>query len=145
MKTLSNILIAEDSKSDVFLIREALRKSGIGANLHVATDGEQTIQFFDQADADPSAPCPDLVLLDINMPRYKGGHILRHLRSSPRCAQALVLIVTSSDSEMDRAEMESLGANGYFRKPSVFSEFMKLGEVVLALLPGKEGSSPPAN
>jgi chemotaxis family two-component system response regulator Rcp1 len=129
-----HILIAEDSKSDVFLIREALRKSGIDAQIHVVDDGEKTILFFAQADADPAAPCPDLILLDINMPRYKGGDILRRLRASFRCSGALVLIVTSSDSPRDREEMNALGANAYFRKPSEFSEFMKLGPVVGELL-----------
>jgi DNA-binding response OmpR family regulator len=97
-------------------------------------DGEKTIEFFAQADADAAAPCPDLILLDINLPRYKGGEILRRLRGSSRCAGALVLIVTSSDSLRDREEMDALGANAYFRKPSEFSEFMKLGLVVRELL-----------
>jgi two-component system, chemotaxis family, response regulator Rcp1 len=128
------ILIAEDNKSDVFLIRQALQKSGLDAQIHVTDDGEKTVRFFDQADADPKAPCPRLILLDINMPRYKGGDILRKLRASSRCKDALVLVVTSSDSQQDREEMEALGANGYFRKPSEFSEFMKLGHVVCDLL-----------
>jgi CheY-like chemotaxis protein len=128
------ILIADDNRSDVFLIREALKKSGIEAQIYVANDGEQTIRFLDQAGADSSAACPDLILLDINMPRYKGGAILRHLRSNSRCASCLVLIVTSSNSDQDREEMEALGANGYFRKPSDFSEFMKLGQLVSELL-----------
>jgi len=94
--------------------------------------------FFEQADADASSPCPDLILLDINMPRYKGGDILRKLRASARCKDALVLIVTSSDSQRDREDMEGLGANGYFRKPSEFSEFMKLGPLVRDLLARNE-------
>ena len=100
----------------------------------MADDGEKTVRFFEQADADPTAPCPDLVLLDINMPRYKGGDILRRLRASTRCKDALVLIVTSSDSQRDREDMDAFGANGYFRKPSEFSEFMKLGQLVRDLL-----------
>ena len=136
------ILIAEDNKSDVFLIRQALQKSGINAQIHIADDGEKTVKFFEQADADPTAPCPDLILLDINMPRYKGGDILRKLRASARCNNALVLVVTSSDSQRDREEMDAFGANGYFRKPSDFSEFMKLGQLVGELLARKDG--PPA-
>ncbi len=137
-----HILIAEDSKSDVFLIREALRRSGIDAQIHVASDGEQTIRFLDNADSDDAAPIPDLILLDINMPRYKGGDVLRHLRLSRRCAHALVLIVTSSDSQQDRQEMDALGANGYFRKPSDLSEFMKLGQRVRELLAPTDPSAP---
>jgi DNA-binding response OmpR family regulator len=104
----------------------------------VADDGEKAVMFFEQVDADAAAPCPDLILLDINMPRYKGGDILRKLRASARCKDALVLIVTSSDSQRDRKDMEGFGANGYFRKPSEFSEFMKLGPLVRDLLARKE-------
>jgi chemotaxis family two-component system response regulator Rcp1 len=136
------ILIAEDSKSDVFLIRQALRKSGIDAQIHVADDGEKTVRFLEEADADPAAPCPDLILLDINLPRYKGGEVLRRLRASARCKDAIVVVVTSSDSQRDREDMYAFGANGYFRKPSEFSEFMKLGQLVRDLLARNE--TPPA-
>jgi CheY-like chemotaxis protein len=136
------ILIAEDSKTDVFLIRQSLQQSGITADVHIADDGEKAIRFFEQADNDPTAPCPDLILLDINMPRYKGADILRRLRSSHRCATALVLIVTSSNSEHDREEMRALGADAYFRKPSEFAEFMKLGNVVDELLHRKQQPLP---
>jgi CheY-like chemotaxis protein len=138
-----HILIAEDSKSDVFLIRQAIQKSQINAHLYVVNDGEKAVRFFEQVDADGTAPCPDLILLDINMPRYKGGDILRRLRASPRCANALVLVVTSSDSQDDRHEMDALGANGYFRKPSEFAEFMKLGPLVHELLT-RNHTPPPA-
>lgn len=113
---LWHILIAEDNQADVALVKRALKKSSIEANLHVADDGEKVIRFFEQIDADPTSPCPDLLLLDINMPRYKGGDILRKLRTSSRCKHIPVLVVTSSDSSRDRAEMDALGANGYFRK-----------------------------
>ncbi len=73
------------------------------------------------------------------MPRYKGGDILRKLRTGSRCKHTLVLVVTSSDSSRDRAEMDALGANGYFRKPSEFSEFMLLGQIVRDLLTRKDG------
>ena len=81
------------------------------------------------------------MLLDINMPRYKGAAILRKLRSSSRCKDALVLVVTSSDSSRDRAEMDALGANGYFRKPSEISKFMTLGQMVRELLARKDTRS----
>jgi len=121
------------------LIQRALKKSGIEAQIHLAEDGEKAMKFFEQADTNAAAPCPDLVLLDINMPRYKGSDILRKLRASSRCKDALVLVVTSSDSSRDREEMDALGANGYFRKPSVFSEFMALGQMVRDVLTRRGG------
>lgn len=111
---------------------------GINSQIHIADDGEKAAKFLEQADADTSAPCPDLILLDINMPRYKGGDILRRLRGSSRCKDALVLVVTSSDSVRDREEMDALGANAYFRKPSEFAAFMRLGHVVRDLLARNE-------
>ena len=129
-----HILIIEDNKADASLIRRALAGAGVSAELHEVADGEKAIRFFENADLDPEAPCPVLVLLDINMPRYKGGEILHHLRASARCRNALVLVVTSSDSQRDREQMDRLGANGYFRKPSEFDEFMQLGPQVQQLL-----------
>lgn len=118
----------------MFLIRTALKTAGIGADLHVVKDGEKAIHFFDQADADDSLPCPDLVILDINLPKKQGGEVLRHMRECRRCEKALVVVVSTSDSVKDRAEMNGLGANGYFRKPSAYADFMKLGEMVRKIL-----------
>jgi CheY-like chemotaxis protein len=126
------VLVAEDNKADIFLIREAL--AGIDAEVHIVTDGGEALQFLARAEADPNTPCPDLVLLDINLPKHKGGDILRALRAGSRCGKAAVLIVTSSDSVRDRTEMDRLGANAYFRKPSQYAEFMKLGGIVRLLL-----------
>lgn len=99
-------------------------------------DGESATSFFDQADIDESVQCPELVVLDINLPRKNGEQVLAHMRTSRRCGGALVLVVTSSDSAEDREAMRKQGANAYFQKPSVYLEFMKLGEIVKALLAG---------
>ena len=129
-----HILIVDDNKADATLIRSALTTAGVTGELYELNDGEKAIRFFEKADADPQFPSPTLILLDINMPRYNGGEVLRRLRASTRCRDALVLVVTSSDSQRDREEMENLGANGYFRKPSDLEEFMKLGSKVRQLL-----------
>lgn len=129
-----HILVVEDSKADVFLIREAIEATQLDAELQIVPDGEKAIRFFKQADLDPSIPCPALILLDLNLPRQGGGEVLRQIRGSRRCANVLVLVVTSSDSNRDREEMSNLGVNGYFRKPSEHVEFMKLGQVVREIL-----------
>jgi DNA-binding response OmpR family regulator len=74
--------------------------------------------FFDRADSDPAAPCPTLVLLDINLPRKHGGEVLKYVRNSRKCRNVVVIAVSSSDSPRDREDMMKLGASGYFRKPS---------------------------
>ena len=126
--------MVEDSKTDVFLIREAIANAQVKADLHLVSDGEAAMQLFDSADADANAPCPALILLDLNLPKTSGRDVLRHLRGSTRCRNAAVLIVSSSDAANDREDAAELGANGYFQKPSDYYEFMRLGELVKKLL-----------
>lgn len=130
----NHILVVEDNDSDVFLIREALTATKIPLSVHLAKDGEQAIRFLDEAENSADAPCPALVVLDINLPKLQGGDVLRHMRDLSRCERTKVLVVSTSDSTQDRNKMMTLGANDYFRKPSQYDEFMKLSEVVKALL-----------
>lgn len=118
----------------MFLIRKAIAGAQVNADLHFASDGDAATQFFDSADADANAPCPTLVLLDLNLPKKNGDDVLRHLRASRRCGKAAVLIVSSSDAISDRQTVADLGVSGYFRKPSDYHEFMKLGDLVNRLL-----------
>ena len=128
------ILIVEDDSADVFLISEAITLANLEADLKVVTDGDKAIRFFEQVDSDDSIACPALVILDINLPRKNGSQVLQQMRTTRRCANALVLVVSSSDSAKDRDVMAKLGANGYFRKPSDYDQFMKLGGLVKNLL-----------
>jgi two-component system, chemotaxis family, response regulator Rcp1 len=126
--------VVEDSKTDLFLIRQAIAGARVNADLYFVSDGDAATQFFDSADADANAPCPTLVLLDLNLPKKNGDDVLRHLRGSSRCGNAAVLIVSSSDMVSDREAVAGLGVNGYFRKPSDYYEFMKLGDLVKSVL-----------
>ncbi|MEO8662749.1 MAG: response regulator [Bryobacteraceae bacterium] len=78
---MHRILVVEDSKADFFLIREAISAAAVNATLHVVTDGEQAIQFLRNA-SDAGEPCPDLILLDLNIPKRDGTEVLRQLRAS---------------------------------------------------------------
>jgi DNA-binding response OmpR family regulator len=124
----------EDNHADVFLIREAIESASLDASLQVVQDGEKAIKYFQAADSDPSATCPTLVILDINLPKKPGREVLRNMRLSERCGAVPVLVVTSSDSQKDRDEMGRLGVIGYFRKSSEYDEFMKLGPLVKGIL-----------
>lgn len=131
---MPQILIVEDSESDVFLIREALAFAEVSAELQVLRDGSDAIQFIAAIEADRSAPCPDLMLLDLNLPRKAGDEVLRCVRDSSKCRWMRILIVTSSSAIRDRERMLALKADGYFHKPSDYAEFLKLGEIVKGLL-----------
>jgi chemotaxis family two-component system response regulator Rcp1 len=128
--TSHRILIIEDNPADVLLIRHAITTADLDVNIEVVRDGEEAIQFFDETERDLALKCPALVILDINLPRKQGSEVLQHMRASGRCGKALVITVSTSDSERDRNEMTRLGANGYFRKPSDYAEFMKLGDMI---------------
>lgn len=118
----------------MFLIREALETAEVSASMTVLADGDAAIRFFEQTDRDDTAACPDLIIIDINLPKRHGGEVLKYIRETRRCAGAEVLVVTSSDSARDRQMMAALGARNYFRKPSEYDEFMALGQLVKKLL-----------
>ncbi len=131
-----HVLLVEDNKLDAFMVQEAFTEHQIPAVLDVVEDGDAALQFIDALDQDETAPCPALVLLDLNLPRRSGTEVLAYLRGSKRCAGLKVVIVTSSDSSRDRAATQQLGASEYFLKPASYKEFLKLGEIVLNSLNG---------
>jgi chemotaxis family two-component system response regulator Rcp1 len=97
------------------------------------TDGENAIQFIRSLNAD-GAECPDLVILDLNLPKRPGREVLQCVRQSATCGQVPVLILSSSDAQEERAEAMHLGASQYIRKPFRLEEFIRLGVVFKAML-----------
>ena len=128
MKPLQ-ILLAEDNRADILLVREALNEHGVIHELHVVRDGEEAIQFLVQMGQDDGPPCPDLMLLDMNLPKAEGSQVLLAFRRHPECAHTPVIVVSSSDSPRDKALMQQLGVSHYFKKSSDFDEYMKLGAI----------------
>jgi CheY-like chemotaxis protein len=98
--------------------------------LRILEDGEKAIQFLAGLDADEAASCPKLMLLDLNLPRADGFEVLERVRSSKRCSQIPVIIMTSSAAPADRDKSTALGASAYFQKPSQYEAFLKIGEIV---------------
>jgi len=124
----------EDAEPDVFLVREALERDGLEFELEVLDDGEKAVDFIDRIDQDPGIRRPNLLLLDLNLPKKSGGQVLERVRQSPACAHVPVVILTSSDSPMDKARAAQYKATEYFKKPSKWDEFMRLGPLVRDLL-----------
>lgn len=112
------------------MIREAITMAHVSADVRVIHDGEDAVRWFDRTDADAALPCPNLVILDINLPKRDGAEVLRRLRQSSKCGGTMVIVVSSSDADSDREQMANLGAQHYFHKPSDLSRFLKLGDVI---------------
>jgi DNA-binding response OmpR family regulator len=128
-----NILLVEDNPGDVLLIREALAARLPVSEILVYEDGEQMMQWIDRLDR-KEVSCPDVILLDLNLPQVNGETVLARLGRSPLCRSVLTIVVTSSDSPRDRIAAAGLGASRYFRKPTDYDECMKLGHVVWGML-----------
>lgn len=128
------ILLVEDNAGDVFLVRRSLEKRGLSHELMVVRDGEEAMRFIDQAATETTAQKPELFLLDLNLPKVNGVQILSHLRNTPPFTDTPVIVITSSDSPLDRERAMSLGADVYFRKPTDLDSFMQFGRVVEELI-----------
>jgi len=127
------ILLAEDNPGDVLLVQEALRFEHLDYELIVQPDGDQMFRYIERIDAG-QRPCPDIVLLDLNLPKKDGHTLLARMRRGVLCIHIPVVIVTSSNSPADREAAAQLGISGYFQKPSDFEEFMRLGALIRTVL-----------
>ena len=122
------IILAEDNPGDVFLVRRALDFHRIEYDLSVAANGEEAILLVGKAQNGELSI--DLMLVDLNLPRYDGGQIVAAARAGTRLEKTPIIVLTSSDSPHDRYRVAQLGANLYFRKPADLNSFMKLGKLV---------------
>jgi chemotaxis family two-component system response regulator Rcp1 len=117
------ILLVEDSPSDVRLIREALKDAKVPVQIMLARDGVEAIEHLKQSEMG-QAVRPDLVLLDLNLPRKNGKEVLAEIKASPNLKQIPVLVMTSSRSDDDIAQVYSLNANCYITKPGDLQEYV---------------------
>lgn len=137
---LRTVLLVDDNPTDVFVIREAIERSGLDLNLHLASNGEEALLYLQDLAESEKPLCPALVLLDLNLPKVGGIEVLRHLRGSSLYGRTPVIVITSSTAEADRAAVRRLGAEAYFQKPTSLSAYMELAEVVKRILrPAEEG------
>ncbi len=133
-----NILLAEDNPGDVLLVERALSVHHISHQMQVVPDGDRALEFLAEMGHAVDAPCPDLILLDLNLPKVDGVGVLTEFRKHRECAQTPVIIITSSDSQKDRSRVDGLGIARYFRKPSELNAFMQLGAIVREVADGED-------
>jgi CheY-like chemotaxis protein len=129
------ILLAEDNRADVLLVREALNFHHLGYELHVASDGLEAARYIQRIDPEHGVPCPDLLLLDLNLPKKDGFEVLTVFRAHPMCASHPVIVISSSGAPRDRERVAELSAR-FFRKPTDLDDFMTLGALVRETMRG---------
>jgi CheY-like chemotaxis protein len=120
------ILIVEDNPGDARLTQEALTEAEPPKRLHVLADGEAALAFVRRQGDFAQAPRPDLVLLDLNLPRCSGREVLAALKSDPALRSIPVIILSTSDAERDVRDCYDLGANAYLVKPVGLDEFLEV-------------------
>lgn len=136
--TPARILIVEDNDPDVFLVEEALRSQGISARIERANDGEEAVAALSKL---TEAYLPDLIIIDLNLPRVAGIEVLKHARNLDLLDGIPILILTSSQSRVDRALSLQLGANAYIAKPPTLPEFLSaVGAGIQRLLEKSAGA-----
>lgn len=127
------MVLVEDNVADIFLVQQAISAHRLNVNVYIMNNGEEAMTFFRQIEAD-QIRCPDILLLDLNIPKVDGFSVLSYLRDSDHCRQMPVIVMTSSAASADREKSSSLAASAYFHKPSSYQEFLALGDVIKALL-----------
>lgn len=119
------IMLVEDSEPDILLTEEAFSEARVRNRLHVVRDGEEALQFLRREGDYAAAPRPDVILMDINMPRKNGLEVLEEVKADPSLRSIPVLILTTSQAEDDVQRSYSGHASGYVVKPVGFENFLQ--------------------
>ncbi|MEU5950952.1 response regulator [Streptomyces sp. NPDC047525] len=119
-----DVLLVEDDPGDELMTREAFEDNKIRNKLHVARDGEQALDFLYQRGAYTEVPRPDLILLDLNLPKYDGRQVLQKIKSDPDLKDIPVVVLTTSAAEEDILRSYKLHANAYVTKPVDLDQFI---------------------
>ncbi|MEU4311954.1 response regulator [Nocardia sp. NPDC024068] len=119
-----DILLVEDDPGDELMTREAFEDNKIGNTLHVAHDGQEALDFLYRHGEYGDAPRPDLILLDLNLPRYDGRQVLEKIKADPDLAHIPVVVLTTSAAEEDILRSYKLHANAYVTKPVDLDQFV---------------------
>ncbi|MEV4904309.1 response regulator [Streptomyces albidoflavus] len=118
------VLLVEDDPGDELMTREAFEDNKIRNTLHVVRDGEEALDFLYRRGAYPDAPRPDLILLDLNLPKYDGRQVLAQIKADAELALIPVVVLTTSSAEEDILRSYKLHANAYVTKPVDLDQFI---------------------
>jgi len=124
------ILLLEDEPSDAYLVKMALKEGKILAHLHHVEDGREVLDFLNKSEEYADVPRPDLILLDLNMPRMNGCEFLAAIKADERFKGIPVVVLTTSDVEKDVIYSYQLGATSYITKPVDMPQFIKAIQLI---------------
>jgi CheY-like chemotaxis protein len=119
------IMLVEDDEVDILNIQRAFKKHNVTNPLHIARNGIEALELLRQHDHNTAKNIPQIILLDINMPKMNGLEFLQELRSDPALKSATVFVLTTSDDEEDKFRAYSLNVAGYILKPLHFDDFLE--------------------
>jgi CheY-like chemotaxis protein len=122
----AQILLVEDNPADIRLTREALNEGAFAHCLSLAVDGEEALAYLRREGAYATAPRPDLILLDLNLPKVDGAHVLAEIKSDKALRRIPVIVLTTSSAERDVVKAYDLYANSYITKPLDLHNFMSM-------------------
>ena len=120
---LIEVLLVEDDPGDVMLVREAFEDKKVGNRLSVVGDGVEAMAFLRREGRFADAPRPDIILLDLNLPRKNGREVLAEIKGDPDLSLIPVIVLTTSEAEEDIVRSYQLHANAYITKPVDFDQF----------------------
>ena len=120
------VLLVEDDPGDVLMTREAFEDNKVANQLHVVSDGAEAMDFLQKKGEYTQAPTPDLVLLDLNLPRMDGREVLAAVKADDELRQIPIVVLTTSEAEEDVLRSYALHANAYVTKPVDFERFIEV-------------------
>ncbi len=132
----ARILVIEDNQSDVFLLDRALKKQDLRFELIHLQDGGEALAFIRRQGTYHEAAIPDLILVDLNLPKYTGEEISREIRTAKHLVSVPVCVWSSSQSQTDQSLLQRLGVVRFITKPCGLDQFMKIGIIIKDLLAG---------
>jgi len=125
-----NILVVEDNGPEQVIMKEAFKEARVNHDLYMVKDGVEAIEFLRMQEPFKDAPKPDLIILDLNMPRKNGLEVLAEIKQNPRWAHIPVLVFSNSEFSKDVCKSYTLGANAYLNKPVDFEGFVDIARVI---------------
>ena len=124
------ILLVEDNPADIRLMLEILKEGDIPSDFHVVTDGEEAMDFLRKRDGHDQAPRPDIIFLDLNLPKKDGREVLKEVKEDPELRRIPVIVMTTSGAKEDIDTAYDHHANCFITKPVDLQDFMKVAETL---------------